>query len=71
MRHNNRKRPTEKVLKHHLKYVLIEKETNKASIYHYKTKLAEKIGVSTRTIDRNKYYSNDKYQIYPINSLEL
>ena len=71
MRHKYRKKVQEKVKRKYLRYVLIDKTTNKAEIYHYKTDLASKLGISTRTLDRNINYSNEKYEVYEIKGVFL
>lgn len=59
-----------KLKKEYLKYVLIEKETDKAVIYRFKTQLADFLTLNPRTISRNieskGYYANKNYLIYPI-----
>lgn len=55
-----------KVPKHYLKYVLIDKKEGKARIFHYKTQLSDVIGVSVRTLDRNMPYKDDNYEVYKV-----
>tara|TARA_R100001039_G_scaffold10623_1_gene5447 strand:+ start:54700 stop:54897 length:198 start_codon:yes stop_codon:yes gene_type:complete len=54
-----------------LNYVLIDKTDQKAIIYRFKTKAAEKMGVSVRTLDRNTTYETEKYIFYTIKSEEI
>ena len=66
-----RKRKTpDKVKKDHIRYVLVDKNTNKANIYHYKKDVAEIIGVSTKTLTRaegdDRCYETKNYIFYPI-----
>ena len=62
MRHKN----TNKVLIRALKYAVLNKETNKMTIYRFKTQVADAINVSTRTLDRGIPYENTSYKVYLI-----
>ena len=57
--------------KEYLKYVLLDKDTNKAYIYRFKTHLADKIGVNVRTLDRNMPYKTDKWEVYRVENIEI
>ena len=66
-----RKRKTSnKVKKDHIRYVLVNKSTNKANIYHYKKDVAEIMEVSTKTLTRaegdDRCYESKNYIFYPI-----
>ena len=65
MRHKN----TNKVLIRALKYAVLNKETNKITIYRFKTQVADAINVSTRTLDRGLPYENDKFIVYLITNV--
>lgn len=60
-----------KVKTDHLKYILVDKDTLKTEIYHYKTDLAKRLGVSTRTLDRNLPYETEKHLILTVGDLFL
>lgn len=62
MRHKD----TTKVLKRGLKYAVLNKETNKITIYRFKIQVADLLNISTRTLDRKIPYENDKYKVYLI-----
>lgn len=62
MRH---KTPTKVKIKH-LKYAVLNKNTNNVTIYHFKKSVADTIGVSVRTLDRNMPYKNDAFEVYLI-----
>lgn len=65
MRHKD----TTKVLKRGLKYAVLNKETNKITLYRFKTQVADLLNVSTRTLDRSIPYKNDKYEVYLITNV--
>ena len=65
MRHKN----TNKVLIRALKYAVLNKETNKMTIYRFKTQVADAINVSTRTLDRGLPYENDKFIAYLVTNV--
>lgn len=65
MRHKD----TTKVLKRGLKYAVLNKETNKITIYRFKTQVADLLNVSTRTLDRQIPYENDKHKVYLISNV--
>jgi hypothetical protein len=67
MRHKN----TTKVLKRALKYAVLDKKTNKITIYRFKTQVANLLNVSTRTLDRTIPYKNDDYEVYLIVNVVL
>lgn len=58
-----------KVLKSKLKYAILNKETQKISIYHLQKEVADLFNVSRKTIFRNKTYENDKYTMYLIENV--
>jgi len=62
MRHLSNK----KVLLRSLNYAVLNKNSKEITIYRYKTQVADKINVSTRTLDRNMPYENDHYAVYLI-----
>jgi len=68
MRH---KRYKDKVKRTSLRYVLIDKQTNTATIHHFKTDLAQKMGISTRTLDRNLPYSSENWAVYQIKEVNV
>lgn len=65
MRHKD----TTKVLKRGLKYAVLNKKTNKVSIYRFKTQVADLLNISTRTLDRTIPYKNDDYEVYLISNV--
>lgn len=65
MRHKH----TTKVLIRALKYIVINKETNKTYIYRFKTQVADLINVSTRTLDRGLPYQNNKFIVYLVSNV--
>ncbi len=67
MRHKD----TKKVLKRALKYAVLSKETNKVTIYRFKTQVATLLNVSTRTLDRHLMYENDKFIVYLVLNVVL
>ena len=67
MRHKD----TTKVLKRGLKYAVLNKKTNKVSIYRFKTVVATLLNVSIRTLDRHTTYENDDYMVYLIDNVVL
>jgi len=60
-----------KVEKSRLKYAILNKKTNEITIYRFKTKVADLIGVSTRTLDRTIPYENDNYCVYLVCNVVL
>jgi hypothetical protein len=58
-----------KVLKRALKYILIDKINNKASIFRFKTQIAKEINVSNRTLDRNLPYECKNYIVYSVSNV--
>ena len=62
MRHKD----TTKVLKRGLKYAVLDKNTNKITIYRFKSVVATLLNVSTRTLDRGIPYENAFYKVYLI-----
>ena len=58
-----------KILKSKLKYAVLNKETNKISIYHLQKDVANLFNVSRKTIFRNETYQNDKYIVYLIENV--
>jgi hypothetical protein len=67
MRHKD----TTKVLKKALKYAVLTKETNKLTIYRFKTQVSEAINVSTRTLDRTIPYENEHFIVYLVSNVVL
>lgn len=63
-----------KLKKEYLKYVLINTDTKKATIYRYKTDLAYFLEVNSRTISRNLtkqgFYTKENYTVYPIKDVK-
>ncbi len=55
-----------KVLKRALKYAVLNKNTNKVTIYRYKKQVADLLNVSIRTLDRQIPYENKDYNVYLI-----
>lgn len=60
-----------KVEKSNLKFAVLDKKTNKITIYRFKTKVADLTGVSTRTLDRTIPYENDNFAVYLIANVVL
>lgn len=58
-----------KILKSKLKYAVLNKETNKISIYYLQKDVANLFNVSRKTIFRNETYQNDKYVVYLIENV--
>jgi len=58
-----------KILKSRLKYAILNKETQKISIYQLQKDVADLFNVSRKTIFRNKTYENDKYIVYLIENV--
>ena len=52
-----------KIKKEYVKYVVVEKDTKIASVFRFKNQVSNKIGISTRTLDRNMPYENEKYLV--------
>jgi len=71
MRQNRKREVVKKVKEHHLKYVFIDKKTKTATIYHYKKELAEKVKLSTRTLDRKIPFETEDWAIYRVNTLKM
>lgn len=67
MRHKS----TKKILVRALKYIVIDKETNKTTIYRFKTQVSDSINVSTRTLDRGLPYENSKFIVYLVSNVVL
>ena len=44
-----------------LKYAVLDKETRETSVFRFKKDMAEHIGVSVKTLDRDIYYENGRY----------
>lgn len=66
-----RHKETTKILKRALKYVVIHKLTNKATIFRFKTQVATYINVSTRTLLRGLPYESVNYKVYLITNVVL
>ena len=66
-----RQKDNTKVLKRGLKYAVLNIDTNKVAIYRFKTQVADLLNVSTRTLDRQIPYKNDKYIVYIISNVVL
>ncbi len=58
-----------KVLKRALKYAVLNKNTNKITIYRYKKQVADLLNVSVRTLDRQIPYENKDYNVYLITNV--
>lgn len=58
-------------IKDRLKYAVLNKKTGKIDLYYYKTHVAELLGVSTRTILRNKTYENDHFKLFEVGNVVL
>lgn len=65
MRHKDNK----KVLVRALNYAVLNKESNKLTIYRFKTQVSEVVNVSTRTLLRGLPYENDKFIVYLITNV--
>lgn len=65
MRHKD----NNKVLIRALNYAVLNKETNKITIYRFKTQVSEVVNVSTRTLDRGFPYENDKFIVYLVTNV--
>ena len=66
-----RHKETTKVLKRALKYIVIDKQTNKVVIFRFKTQVATLINVSTRTLDRQIPYKSNRYEVYLVSNVVL
>ena len=53
------------------KYIVFNTETEKTTVFRFKTTVATYIGVSTMTIDRNKVYKSKKYIVYKVDEVNL
>ena len=71
IRKEMRQKDNTKVLKRGLKYAVLNIHTNKVAIYRFKTQVADLLNVSTRTLDRQISYKNDKYIVYIISNVVL
>lgn len=60
---------SDRVLKSKLKYAILNKEKGTISIYHLQKDVADLLGVSRKTIFRNKTYENDKYAMFLVVSV--
>jgi hypothetical protein len=56
----------QKILKSKLKYAVLNKETQKISIFHLQKDVADLFNVSRKTIYRGLPYENSKYVVYLI-----
>lgn len=56
----------QKILKSKLKYAVLNKETQKISIFHLQKDVANLFNVSRKTIYRGLPYENSKYVVYLI-----
>lgn len=65
MRHKD----NEKVLKKGIKYAVLNKTTNKITIYRFKTQVATLLNISTRTLDRQIPYENDLFIVYLVSNV--
>ena len=54
------------ILKSKLKYAVLDKETQKITIYYLQKDIADLLGVSRKTIWRGEKLENDKYKVYLI-----
>lgn len=52
-----------------LKYAVLNKETNKLTIFRYKNKVADYINVSTRTLDRSMPYENRQFLVVKVSNV--
>ena len=66
-----RQKENKKVLKRALKYAVINKQTNKVTIYRFKTQVASLLNISTRTLDRNNPYITNDFEVYFISNVVL
>jgi hypothetical protein len=60
-----------KVLKRALKYAVLDKKTNKITLYRFKTTVAELLNISTRTLDRYIPYETNDYNVYLVANVVL
>jgi hypothetical protein len=58
-----------KILKSKLKYAVLNKETQKISVYHLQKDVANLFNVSRKTIYRCLPYENSKYIVYLIENV--
>lgn len=65
------RKPVKRVKDSYLKYAVYNKKTESGQIYHYKTQLAELLGVSTRTLDRRMPFEDENYLVFKIERLNL
>jgi hypothetical protein len=60
-----------KVYKDYIRYVLIDHRDNTATVYHYKKDISRVIGITVRTLTRNKVYSKGNFSMYTIKELKI
>lgn len=49
-----------KIKTEQIKYLVLDKEAKKATLFRFKTKVSEFTGISTKTLYRNEVYENQK-----------
>lgn len=54
-----------------IKYVVINKSDNKATLFRYKTQIAEHLVVSTRTLDRKMPYETADFIVSLVNEIHI
>ena len=57
------------MLKKRIKYAVLNKETQKVSIFTFQKDVADLFNVSRKTIYRELPYQNDKYIVYIVDSV--
>lgn len=62
---------TTKVKKEHIKYAVLDKTTKEITLYRFKIAVANVLGVSVRTLDRQIQYETDKYIVYKVVNVVL
>lgn len=60
-----------KVKKEHIKYIVIDKNTDEVSIHRFKSSISRKTGISERTLCRGIPYENDFYKVLTVGSVEI
>ena len=52
-----------------LKYAVLDKEKGTIDIFRFKTTVANRLGVSTRTLDRQIPYENKQFCVYKVENV--
>ena len=52
-----------------LKYAVLDKENGTIDIFRFKTMVADRINVSTRTLDRRIPYENEHFAVFMVASV--